>query len=144
MGSALICSALGVAQEKGDWRAANSTAKSITGDVAFSSERLSINYAGFPIAQIRALDPAELSAAFDLESGAAAGSGNLFRLSIPAEKRFLHRNSLCGSEETQWVATYAVGHALELAFFSGAQMPVFTPEAISASTNLCGIFSYVR
>jgi hypothetical protein len=76
--------------------------------------------------------------------GAAGGSGNLYRLRIPGDKRFLHKNTLCGSEDTQWMATYVVGHALHLAFFSGQKMPVFTTDAIANTTDLCGTFYYVR
>jgi hypothetical protein len=143
VGLGLTCSALGSAQEKGDWRAASSTARSITGDVGFSNEKISINFSGFWIAQIRALEPAEISAAFDAASD-AGGSGHLYRLSIPGDKRFLHKNTLCASEDTQWVATYVAGHSLQLAFFSGSKMPVFTPDALANSTSLCGTFSYVR
>ncbi len=144
VGWGLTCSVVvAAAQEKGGWRATSSTARAITGDVAFSDEKIAINYASFPVAQIRELTPAEITAAFNAESS-AGGSGNLYRLSIPAEKTFLHKNTLCGSEETQWVATFIAGHHLQLAFFSGPQMPVFTPDALANTTNLCGTFSYVR
>jgi hypothetical protein len=131
------------AQEKGNWRAANSTAQSITGDVSLSNEKISISFAGFPIARIRTLEPGEISAAFDVDSS-ADGSGSLYKLSVPASKKFLHRNSLCGAEDTQWMATYVAGRSLYLAFFSGQKAPVLTPDAIVNSTDLCGIFSYVR
>lgn len=139
----LIFTVQSVAQETGDWRAASSTAKSITGDVGFSSEKISINYTGFWIAQIRTLTPSELSAAFAADT-TADGAGNLYRLSIPADKKFLHKNTLCGSDDTQWVATYASGHTLQLAFFSGSHIPTLTPDALTNSTTLCGVFSYVR
>jgi hypothetical protein len=135
--------ALAAAQEKGNWHAASSTARSITGDVTISNQKISINFSGFPIAQIRGLQPSEVGVAFDVD-GAAGGSGNLYRLSIPGTTRFLHKNTLCGNEDTQWMATYVVGRSLQLAFFSGQKMPVFTPEAIAASTDLCGTFSYVK
>ncbi len=131
------------AQEKGTWRAESTTAKSITGDVALSGEKLAINFSSFPIAQIRLLKPAELSAAFDADSG-AGGSGNLYRLSIPGSKRFQHHNTLCGDEETQWMVTYANGDRLQLAFFSGATMPVLTLDALANNVSLCGTFSYTR
>jgi hypothetical protein len=143
VGAVLVCGTLAVAQEKGNWRAANSTAQSITGDVTLSDEKISINYSGFAIARIRGLEPGEVSAAFEADSG-AGGSGSLYRLSIPSSKRFIHRNTLCGSEDTQWMATYVAGHSLHLAFFSGPKMPIFTSDAISNSTDLCGTFSYVR
>ncbi len=89
------------AQEKGPWRAASTTAASITGDIAFSETRVAIDFSSFPIARIRDLEPGEVSAVFDVDSN-AGGRGSLYRLSIPGDKKFLHKNSLCGSEDTQW------------------------------------------
>jgi hypothetical protein len=143
LGWVLMASLSCTAQEKGTWRAESSTAKNITGDVALSALKLAINFSSFPIAQIQSLKPAELSAAFDADSG-AGGSGNLYRLSIPASTRFQHHNTLCGDEETQWMATYAAGNRLQLTFFSGATMPVFTLDALANNVNLCGTFSYTR
>jgi hypothetical protein len=137
------CSLMWGAQEKGIWRAASSTAESITGDIVISDAKLSINFTGFPIAQIRKLEPAETSAAFDADVN-AGGSGNLYRLSIPGSKRFLRHNTLCGTEDTQWMATYVEGRSLRIAFFSGPNMPVFTPGGLGNSANLCGTFSYAR
>ncbi len=132
----------GRAQDRGYWRAVSTTAKSITGDVALSEYKVTINFAAFTIAQIRDLKPEEASAAFP--ASAAGGSGNLYRMSIPRTKQFLHRNTLCGSEDTQWMTTYAAGKSLQVAFFSGETMPVFTAEALKDSPSLCGTFSYVR
>jgi hypothetical protein len=138
-----ICVLSGSAQDKGYWRAANSTAHAITGDIAMSDFKLSINYTLYTIAQIRQLKPEEATAAFDT-AGHPGGSGYLYRLDVPAAKRFLHKNTLCGTDETQWMATYAAGNDLQVAFFSGATMPVFTSEALANSTNLCGLYSYTR
>jgi hypothetical protein len=143
VGLVLVCCMTAAAQDKGNWRAASSTARSITGDVALSDEKMAINLSYFTIARIRGLQAAEVSAVFDADSVAAENSG-LYRVSIPAAKTFLRKNTLCGSEDTQWMVTYAAGRALQLAFFSGEKPPVFTREAIANSTDLCGIFSYVR
>jgi hypothetical protein len=142
-GSLLARCVPATAQEKGDWRMASSTAQSITGDVAISDAKISINFSSFPIALIHDLKPSEVSAVFAAEGSTGVG-GSLYRLSIPAEKRFLHRNTLCGSEDTQWMVAYVEGRSLHLAFFSGEKMPVFTPDAIANSTDLCGTFLYVR
>jgi len=138
-----ICSLAGSAQDKGYWRTANSAAHTITGDIAISDFKLSINFTPFTIAQIRPLKPAETAAAFDTDSH-PGGSGYLYRLNVPAAKQFLHKNTLCGSDETQWMATYAAGNDLQVAFFSGSTMPVLTSEALANSTNLCGMFTYIR
>jgi hypothetical protein len=143
VGSVLICCMTAAAQDKGFWRASSSTAKSITGDVAIADEKFSINLTSFTIARIRALEQAEANALFDPD-GTAGGSGGLYRLIVPASKKFLHRNSLCGSDDTQWMVTYVAGRSLQLAFFSGAKPPVFTTDALTDSTDLCGKFSYVR
>ena len=131
------------AQERGAWRAVSKTARGVTGDVAFGGEKISINFASFTVAQIRELEPGELAALFPNKEK-ADGTGNLYRTSIPANKKFLNKNTLCGTEETQWVASYVTGKELQLAFFSGAGMPVFTAEAIGSSSDLCGTYTYVR
>jgi hypothetical protein len=131
------------AQEKGYWRAASSNAGSITGDIEVADAKISINFTAFTIAQIRRLTPAETSAVFASESDGSA-SGNLYRLNIPASKRFLHHNSICGSDDTQWMVTSVAGKAMLVAFFSGANAPEFTPEAMANATDLCGTFTYVR
>lgn len=136
---AVICSA----QEKGYWRASSSTAASITGDIQISDTKLSINFTGFTLAQIRRLSPAETSAVFAAESSSEA-TGNLYRLNVPASKKFLRHNSLCGSDDVQWMVTSVAERTLYVAFMSGANTPVFTPEAMANSTDLCGTFTYVR
>ena len=143
VGLVLVCCMTAAAQDKGYWRASGSTAKSITGDLAIGDEKLAINLVSFTIARIRGLEPAEASALFDPD-GTTAGSGSLYRLNVPADKKFLHKNSLCGSDDTQWMVTYVSGRSLQLAFFSGAKPPVFTAEALGSSADLCGKFSYTR
>jgi hypothetical protein len=140
---ALTLSLSVAAQDRGIWRATSTTARSITGDIVISDAKLSINFLAFTIAQIRRLQPAEASAAFDVDLN-ADGSGNLYRLIVPAGQRFLHHNTLCGNEDTQWMATYLQGKDLRVAFFSGSNMPVLTIDAMANSTNVCGTFSYTR
>jgi hypothetical protein len=140
---AVVCSLSGQAQDKGYWRAASSNAKTITGDVTISDGKLSINFARFTIAEIRKLTPEETAAAFDANSNANCGA-TLYRLSIPAAKTFLRHNTLCGSEDTQWMATYASEDGLQVAFFSGAAMPVFKVDVLANSTSACGVYAYVR
>lgn len=131
------------AQDKGPWRASTSDAKSITGDIGIGDSRLTINFSGFDIAEIRALKQAEASAAFDADPG-IPGGGNLYRLNIPAQKKFVRNNTLCGSDDTQWMATWAAGSELHVAFFSGPKMPIFTIDALANSATLCGTYSYAR
>jgi len=133
----------GSAQDKGYWRAESNNANQITGDLAISDSRLTINFISYSLASIRKLTQTEAGAAFDVDVN-AAGGGSLYRLSIPADKRFLHHNTLCGSEETQWMATYVQDRTLHVALFSGASMPVLTGEALSSSNEVCGIFGYAR
>jgi hypothetical protein len=142
-GSLLLCCLTAVAQGNGNWRAASTTARSITGDIVLSDEKISINFASFTMSRVRSLDSSELSTVFDSDSS-AGGSGSLYRLNIPASRKFLHRNSLCGSENTEWMVTYVTGRSLQIAFFSGQKPPLFTLDAISNSTDLCGTYSYVK
>lgn len=133
----------GTAQEKGYWRAASTTAVSITGDVSFSDAKVTINFASFPLAQIRKLEAAEIGAVFDADVN-ASGSGNLYRLNIPGSRRFLRHNTLCGTEDVQWMVTYVVNKDLRVAFFSGSSEPVLQFDSLRNSTSLCGTFSYGR
>jgi hypothetical protein len=129
------------AQDNGYWKAVSKTARSITGDISIKNEKLTIYFSVFIIAEIRSLEAAEAMSVFNADEG---GSGNLYRLNIPADRQFLHRNTLCGAEPTEWMATYRTGKDMQIAFFSGSKMPVFTPDAISSSTNLCGTYTYSR
>jgi hypothetical protein len=143
VGLLLCCSLTSAAQDRGAWRAASPNAASITGDLTISGTKVTINFAGFTIAQIRKLQPSELNAVFQEDQDPAA-AGNLYRMNVPPDKRFLHHNTLCGSDETQWMVTYATARSLEVAFFSGSDMPVLSTDALAKSTDLCGTFSYVR
>lgn len=131
------------AQEQGYWRAASSSAKQVTGDVALGSEKLVINFYSTTISSIRALQPSEVSSVFDVDSTAAA-TANLYRLNIPAAKKFQHHNSLCGAEDVTWMVAYTSDKTLQLAFFSGQKPPVFSFEEMSNSTDKCGTFTYIR
>lgn len=142
VGLVLGCSLSVAAQDRGAWKAASSTADSITGDIAISETKLSINLTQFTIAQIRKVEAAEASAVFASEEN--LGAGNLYRLNIPAARRFLKHNSLCGSEDTQWMVTSVSGKVLHVAFFSGQMQPVLNFEALNKSSDLCGTFTYVR
>ena len=141
----LACAASAAAQqpEKGNWRAASNTAANITGDISFSGSKITIDFTSFPIAPIRLLKPAEVSAVFD-EALDTAGNGQLYRVSIPASRRFLKNNTLCGSQDTQWIAVYVANGSLKVAFFSGDNAPLISFEALQNSTDLCGIYTYVR
>ncbi len=140
---ALACSLPCLAQDKGYWRAASSTANSITGDLALTDKRLTINYVPFPIVQARTLVTAEVAAAFDADVN-VGGTGTLYLVTVPASRRFLRHNTLCGTEDTQWMATFVTGRTLQIAFFSGSEAPVFTVDALRNSTDVCGTFTYSR
>lgn len=143
MAALLACAPMGFAQDKGYWRAASSNANAITGDIALSETKLTINFTGFAIAEIRKLTTEEAAAVFDAEAD-AGGGGKLYRLHVPAEQKFAHHNTLCGSDDTQWMATYVEGKTLRVAFFSGGNQPVLTFDALTNSTDVCGIFTYAR
>jgi hypothetical protein len=139
----LLACSVASAQDEGYWRAASSTAASITGDISIGKDKVTIDFLAYPIAEIRRLKPVEVSAVFDADVNAGI-NGTLYRLSVPAGQRFLHKNTLCGDEQTQWMATYVTGRTLEVAFFSGDDMPVFTFDAMQKSAALCGTFGYTR
>ena len=129
------------AQEKGQWSAKSSNAKTITGDIVIYENKISISALAYPLSQIRELKPEELSAAFDADPG---GAGHLYRLGIAATQHFLKKNTLCGTEGVEWMATYVQGKTLHVAFFSNPKPPVFTFESLNNSQDLCGNFIYTR
>jgi hypothetical protein len=139
----ICCLTMAHAEERGYWRAASSSARNITGDITLADEKLTINFFNTPMSRVRALEATEVSAVFDTDSG-SGGTGSLYRLNIPAAKKFAHHNSLCGSEDAHWMVAYAAGNSLQLAFFSGEKPPVFTFDAIANSTDKCGTFSYIK
>jgi hypothetical protein len=139
----ICCLAAAHAEERGYWRASSATAHSITGDITLADEKLTINFYTTTMSKIRPLEAAEISSVFDIDSN-AGGTGSLYRLNIPAARKFLHKNNLCGVENVQWMVAYAQGNSLQLAFLSGGKPPVFTLDAIQNSTDLCGTFSYIR
>ena len=140
----LLVTCTGVkAQEAGYWRASSKTAQSITGDVALSDAQISINFYTYSMARARDLAPAEISSVFDADSNANI-KAHLYGLNIPSTKKFLHKNTLCGTEDVRWMAAYVDGRSLNIAFFSGAKAPTFTQDAIANSTDLCGTYTYTR
>jgi hypothetical protein len=142
-GLLLACCVSVTAQELGYWRAASKTAQTITGDVGISDTAISINFYNFAIVRARDLEPAEVSSVFDTDSSAST-KGHLYGMNISGARKFMHKNTLCGGEDVRWMVTYVDGRSLQLAFFSGAKAPVFTPDAIANSSNFCGTYSYAR
>jgi hypothetical protein len=142
-GMVCLAARVGAQEDRGLWRASSTNAHAITGDITIAEAKVTLNFLMFPLAQIRRLKPVEVSAVFDADVNAGI-EGTLYRLRIPGAQNFLHKNTLCGGEDTQWMATYAIGHTLKVAFFSGDDMPVFTFEAIENTTTVCGSFVYER
>ncbi len=136
----------GQAQEKGSWQPLSTTARSVTGPISFANEKLTINFTKFAVAEIRDVSAAEIQAVLQEAptAGGATPRGHLFRLNIPGGKQFLRHNTMCGSEDTQWMVTSVQEKTLQLAFFSGSQMPVLTAEAVANTTALCGTYTYGR
>jgi hypothetical protein len=143
VGFTLACCTAATAQDLGYWRAASSSAQSVTGDVGLYDTKILINFFNFPIVHARDLETSEVSSVFDVDSNSGA-KGHLYRVSIPAAKKFMHKNTLCGTEDTHWMVSYVEGRTLHLAFFSGDKPPVFTLDAISNSTNSCGTYDYTH
>ena len=141
--SLLSATALHAQTDHGNWRPVSKTASAITGDISLSEERLMMNFAPFTIASIRHAGPAEASAVFDLPADGNPG-GELYRLNIPADRKLLHKNTLCGAEDTTYMLTSVSGKTLQVAFFSGAKLPDLKPEGVASSTTLCGTFMYSR
>lgn len=131
------------AQEAGLWRASSTNAKSITGDIGFGENKLIINFLQFPISQIRPLTTDELLSVFNPDNPAAA-VGHLYKLQIHGDQKFLHKNSLCGSDTVEWMATAIIGRELRIAMFSGGPVPALTVDSMNNGSNLCGTYTYTR
>jgi hypothetical protein len=130
--------------ERGLWHASSKSAKTITGDVVFTDFKFTLDFFSYPLANIRTLTPPELAAAFSTDPAASNATGTLYRLDIPSTKTFLRGHPLCSGEDTQWIVTSLSGKSLEILFFSGSSMPVLTPDALTNSPNLCGLYTYSR
>jgi len=141
--SLLLVSLPFAAQEQGAWMADSQNARTITGPVALAAQKITINFLSFPMVKVRTLAESEMAAAFDAPAG-ASHNGSLYRLNISSATKLLRKNSLCGGDDTEWMATYVSGRSLQLAFFSGDKPPVFTLDALANSTDLCGTFTYLR
>jgi len=142
-GMVCLAARVGAQEDRGLWRASSTNAHAITGDITIAEAKVTLNFLMFPLAQIRRLKPVEVSAVFDADVNAGI-EGTLYRLHVPPGKYIVKKNTLCGGEETQWMATYVTGHTLKVAFFSGDDMPVFTFDAMQNTTTLCGKFTYGR
>ncbi len=133
----------GAQEDHGAWMSASTNARAITGDMVIADGKVTIDYWIFPLAIIRRLKPVEVSSVFDADVNAGI-SGTLYRLRVPAAQRFEHKNTLCGEEDAQWMATYVTGKKMEVAFFSGDDIPVFSFDAVQKSSTLCGTFAFTR
>ena len=142
-GAMCLAARVSAQEDRGLWSATSTNAHAITGDITIGEAKVTLNFFMFPLAQIRRLKPVEVSAVFDADVNAGI-EGTLYRLRIPGTQVFVHKNTLCGGEETQWMATYVTGHTLKVAFFSGDDMPVFTFDAMQNTTTVCGSFVYGR
>ena len=131
------------AQEDGPWRAASTNARAITGRYRLLSTKVHHQLHHFhhqPRSVRSKLRRSSRSSTPISPRAAAISSASTFQ----PIRRFLHKNTLCGSESTQWIVTYAQGRSLQVALFSGSTPPVLTVDALNDPSNLCGIFSYVR
>jgi hypothetical protein len=137
------CSLTLSAQDQGYWRAASTNARSITGDITFTETSVVFNFTAFTIAPIRVLKTVEVAAVFDADVNSGV-QGHLYRLSIPSERRFQHKNTLCGTESVQWMATFVSGRNLQVALFSGLDEPVFTFDSLANTSTRCATFTYAR
>ncbi len=141
--SAALMSAQKEPSDKGNWRPASKTASSITGPITLSEERLMMGFIPVTIAPIRHAEPAEVSSVFDVPADSNPG-GELYRMNISADRQLLHKNVLCGTEDTTYMLTTVSGKTLQVAFFSGGKLPDLKPETIANSNTLCGTFTYSR
>ena len=82
-------------EDRGLWSAASKSAHAITGDISIGEAKVTINFATFPLAQIRRLKPVEVSAVFDADVNAGI-EGTLYRLRVPPGQYIVKKNTLWG------------------------------------------------
>ena len=127
----------------GHWSAKTDRTRDMTGDLTITPGMLTIYQSKFPLARVRKLTPAETGAVFDADTNARIG-GDLYRLHVPPGVYYTGGDLLCGREVIRWMATYVSGRTLQVAFFSGDDAPVFTFDAVSNSTAMCGMYIFSR
>jgi hypothetical protein len=131
------------AQDNGRWRAANRRTEVMTGELTIAPTTLTIYESKFPMVPVRKLTPVEVGAVFDADTNAGIG-GNLYSLHVPPGVYYAGGSPLCGNEFIRWMATYVTRRTLQVAFFSGDDVPVFTFDAIANASTLCGTYVYKR
>ena len=139
---AFSLAAAALAQDGGLWRASSQAARTITGDIAFTDHNITINFLTFTMVRVRALTTDEVLGAFP--DGGRQGAGSLYRMDISGDRKFLHKNTLCGDENVEWMAAYISGRSLTVIFFSGQKPPVLTLDGMNNATDICGTYTYVR
>ena len=146
-GVIVTCIACGAAnanaQDTGHWRSATHRTEVMTGELTIAPENVTIYQSKFPMTFVRKLTPAEVGAVFDADTNAGIG-GKLYSMHVPPRVYYAGGDLICGNEFIRWMATYVAGRTLQIAFFSGDDVPVFTFDTIANSTALCGTYVYTR
>ena len=68
-------------------RSQHRSAQSITGDVALSDEKITINLSSFTMARVRSLEKVEISALFDADSTTPSATAAYIDWNVPASKK---------------------------------------------------------
>jgi len=127
------------------WIAASQTARSITGDITLTSDKLILAHTTFPLTFVRDVKKEKLEDAGKIvDLSGSPSSARLFKTLVSRHSILLNSNTICGpdADATWMLAVYNRG-TLSLTFFSGAKEPNLDYKAAEASPYICGTYMYV-
>ncbi len=130
---------------EGTWAAASRTAVSITGNVAFTSNKLTILHKDFPLTLVREIDRQHLAEVGKIvDYLRPPSSARLYRTLISRRSILVNGNTICGpNADAKWILAVADKNELSLAFFSSDSEPKLDYGTVSTGHDLCGTYSYV-
>ncbi len=128
-------------ETKSSWSAMSKTAVAITGDVALSSNEITIKNVDYPLTLVRDIPPDEVAEVARIVSETRPSGAQLFKVerNIP---------EVCDPAQATWMlAVFQAGEkgidsGLSLAFFTGGNQPNLNYEIVSNNRDLCGTFAY--
>jgi uncharacterized RDD family membrane protein YckC len=131
------------------WMPHSDSATWVTGPILMSTTGISIKNIIYPLTLTRPLKGNELESAaqiFHLQSS-QDDEGWLFRANISSATRLINDNTLCGTDDAQWLIAVvtpdgpSTTRELHLMFFSGDSEPAIQP-GLEKSSKECSSFVY--
>jgi hypothetical protein len=127
------------------WLAASKTAMSITGNITFASNKMTIREKVFPLKLVREIDSQHLEDVGKIvDRPQPPSSARLYKTAISKHASLVNGNTICGpGADARWVLVVSGSRELSLAFFSGDSEPNLDIQSVESDNNLCGTYAYV-